>query len=537
MKDQRAGRYGALSRNFRKREPASSFNGITEGFVVDTNDPQQMGRLRVWCPSLGDNSNTNIGDIPWATYMSPLGGFDRTSTRGRGDDTDNISIGPIAYGMWNIPNEGASVVVTCLDGDMSRRIWMGCIHGQYFPHTLPHGRFLDGYEGPQTSEEQPIYPLYVEQAIAFNNQLDSHEYASRGANKQAAALDDEISNSDESVSSTVKDSAGTGYRTSRSDPDALYDNTAGNLESSVYSWTTPGFHSISMEDAADGCRIRVRSTHGAQVLIDDTNERIYIQSAKGNTWIEMDEAGNIDIFGQETVSVRSRGDVNITADKAVRIAGKEGVHISSNGVFRASAGTIDLKSVSDMVVESTSSTLTLKASAVIDIEGSGITNTASGAFGVTAGTGDMSFSTSFAFVDPLASLSGGNYFGQSFATSSISMTSIASHTHPYTWTDPGGAGNTSPGSYSGGGAGSASPPGSTAGTAQAAYFSNRVPDHEPFARQYLDLSLSDNDGSTLSFPADGNFLPLSEYDYESGEIGRGSQQRGIVFDRNDNWRR
>ena len=25
---------------------------IVEGFVVDTSDPEQMGRLRIWCPAL-----------------------------------------------------------------------------------------------------------------------------------------------------------------------------------------------------------------------------------------------------------------------------------------------------------------------------------------------------------------------------------------------------------------------------------------------------------------------------------------------------
>ena len=59
-----------------------TFDNLTIGVVVDTNDPQQMGRLRVLCPTLGDTEDQNLGVIPWAMYVSPLAGANSIGTRG-----------------------------------------------------------------------------------------------------------------------------------------------------------------------------------------------------------------------------------------------------------------------------------------------------------------------------------------------------------------------------------------------------------------------------------------------------------------------
>ena len=45
--------------------PVSETNDlITIGVVVDTNDPQQMGRVRVVCPMWGDNYHSPVEDLP-----------------------------------------------------------------------------------------------------------------------------------------------------------------------------------------------------------------------------------------------------------------------------------------------------------------------------------------------------------------------------------------------------------------------------------------------------------------------------------------
>ncbi len=89
-----------------------AFYGVTIGTVVDTNDPQQMGRVRAVCLALNDDSNALIKDIPWASYATPFGGTVQEGTMGR---NDNPSSGPVAYGMWGIPKIGSQVLIMCLD--------------------------------------------------------------------------------------------------------------------------------------------------------------------------------------------------------------------------------------------------------------------------------------------------------------------------------------------------------------------------------------------------------------------------------------
>ncbi len=90
----------------------SLFLGITTGRVVSTNDLQQMGRIYVHCPELGDPPNLRPEDfesLPPCTYLSPLAGATASETM-RGSDEYQTS-GPVPYGFWAIPKVGALVAV------------------------------------------------------------------------------------------------------------------------------------------------------------------------------------------------------------------------------------------------------------------------------------------------------------------------------------------------------------------------------------------------------------------------------------------
>ena len=98
-------------------QPHSSFKavpGVTLGMVVDVNDPQQQGRLRVACPALNDpnpsSESFNKETVPWALFAPGFAGV--SLLEGRGPD-EIQSEGPVAYGEWNRPSKGA----TALDRD------------------------------------------------------------------------------------------------------------------------------------------------------------------------------------------------------------------------------------------------------------------------------------------------------------------------------------------------------------------------------------------------------------------------------------
>jgi phage baseplate assembly protein gpV len=327
---------------------------VTIGFVVDTNDPQQMGRIRAVCPTWGDSYGTPINDLPWALYITPFGGQTTVGTRGAGIQS---SEGGIAYGMWAIPKVGAQVLIMCVDGDPQHRVYLGCMYDQFTPHTMPHGRWkYDDHPalekssssskpyGPYTSREGFIEPLAenLREAFAFKNE-PNFEWRTRAADYQAAAIDVSHLNGvygDAADDKQVKESGWVstqGYQISRTDPQAPTSVTDKNYDNMVYSWTSPGFHSMSMDDRQENCRVRFRTTGGHQIILDDTNERIYIQTAQGRNWIEMDQAGNIDVFTTNKVNIRSRKDINLTSDASIRMHAKKGIHMYSGEEIRMHA--------------------------------------------------------------------------------------------------------------------------------------------------------------------------------------------------------
>lgn len=473
-----AGKYGPLNKNHKRRDSNFTFSGITIGNVVDTNDPQQMGRLRIACPTLGDVGYKAVKDIPWATYASPLAGVDSVSTRGRAKD---VSIGPVSYGMWSIPNVGSSVLVACIDGDTKHRVWLGCVHGQFLTHTMPHGRYVDGVDGPSTSEEQPINPLSASQAAAFQSNFTAPEYATRGSDGQVSAIDNEIINSEDSEISATADSGRAGYRISRNDPTARYGSTGYNKEALIHSWTTPGFHSLSMDDSDDNCRIRIRTTHGAQIILDDSNERIYVSTANGKSWIELDEAGNIDVYAEKRISMHSKQDFNIQSDAAVRITGKQGVHIHSDTELRMTSKGDSHIQVGGILHLNTTAAMKVTAESMAILTTTTFDVTATTSFNLFGAAGNLKSS------GPL-SLSGTPLNLNGTLASSPTVVPVVADTSD-------------------------------------AWLSMRVPDHEPWPRVVM-TDAADGDSGNTQTPQFG-----------SGDASVGKVERDETITRNINWKR
>lgn len=364
---------------------------ITIGTVVDTNDPQQMGRLRIVCPQWGDQWDSPVEDLPWALFSTPFGGTTQLGSRGPGIDS---STGSVAYGLWAIPKVGAQALVMCVDGNPSTRIYMGCIFDQYTPHTLPHGRYMyDEHPalpttsstplpvGPVTSSEGEIQPLSRNLHRAFGTTSTNEEFKTRGADYTATAIaTEQLDLTFSKVADDFKVSSGTwsstqGYSPSRLDPHAETTLTDTNRDSTVYAMVSPGFHAISMDDRQENCRMRLRTTSGHQILMDDTNERIYISTAEGNNWIEMDQCGNIDVFSTRRVSIHSADDISLKSDQTVRISGNEGVHINGKVINLQSTEAVNVK---------VGTTLVINAGSEIQVQSGDIGMKSSGTLRLTA---------------------------------------------------------------------------------------------------------------------------------------------------------
>ena len=112
----------------------STYN-LIDGVVVDTSDPQQMGRVKVWCPAIdGARDQYSVINLPWANYVSPLAGQTLNYPAGA---EGAITPGFQSYGFWAIPKVGATVLVAILYGDVNRRYYIGSTFGDHGNRSLP----------------------------------------------------------------------------------------------------------------------------------------------------------------------------------------------------------------------------------------------------------------------------------------------------------------------------------------------------------------------------------------------------------------
>lgn len=570
--------YGAID-NSKSSDFDEQRMSISVGRVMDTNDPLQMGRLRVFCPGL-DNPGAKVGDLPFAIYCSPLAGHQQVQSRGPEDGV--VTTGPVAYGMFNIPKVGTDVLIAHLNGDPNLRFWFGALYGLSLSNTLPHGRYTfnnpnagsGDLDGPLSSAEQPIQPLYKNQttqytrtsAIASNDggvglpPRKNFEWRVRGADFQGSGLGNIQKNlpgqkvasmsDDRNFSYTEED--GTkfhqgnftqGSALSRIEPNATYDpgvvDGGQNLDPQTYSWTSPGFSSIALDDRPENCRIRIRTGTGHQIILDDTNERIYISTVDGNNWIEMDQDGSVDIYAARRVSIHAAMDVNITSDQTFRVYAKEGIHMTSGGDIRITAtGNTELNSTGTTNIASTGN-MSIQTSAELDVNSSANTNIQSGADVNVLSTSNVNVEGS------TVNILGDNTLKLSSTTTSVlgnNTTVTGSETMMVTGlaTIIQGATtlNMSSGFFNGDHftqtSGSPVTDASSADSATSAtvpnpkeaYFTNRVPEHEPWGRIMMKQGSTDQDS--------GNNFTL-ELSYTDPNVGR--MELGQTIPRNSRWHR
>lgn len=495
-----------LSRELTKRNklPQDPYR-FAIGTVVDTADPLELGRICAQCPTLKDPDIKDLDGTnmpPWADCLMPFGGHSGTMARGPEAQTSD---GEIAYGFWSRPAVGSQVLILQMGG---YRICLGNMSiFSFFNHTLPHGRHInvDSYiVGPMTSKEQEINPLYDNIHSAFGK---SYEYISRGADYQTTAVPEDLINKTGSFHPDDKNVVvelpnknkfiySQGYGQQKRD---VTSNSV--TESQTYSWVTPGFHSISMDDRFENCRMRFRTTTGHQIILDDTNERILINTNGGKSFIEMDSNGNIDIHAERHLAFHSNKDMSFTSDGRIRFRAQKGIHMLSDTDIRLNSTTDTHIRTTNVKIDASGSiynnvadSVHIKAQTSINIESTNVNTKASTNINLTSGT------------------------SLNFTSSTILFTATVGY-----FNGPVPALQASPASTN---------------ACLYAFSTNRVPfrinaENVPWSRSMLNMIATDKDTSSNSI----NYYDYDnmEHSYESVNVGK--VELGETIPRNNRWRR
>jgi hypothetical protein len=214
-----------------------------------------------------------------------------------------------------VPKAGALCIVGFLYNDSNRRVYLGSYFRDHGNRSLPVGRNRsDVGPAPLSDTYEPIEPQNASLNAQFQGKLTASEALTRGAYERAVAQD-----------KTHKDGA-EGYQADLVQPK---DAGVAQYDSQSYVLTTPGRHSIIMQDNPATGRLRLKTAAGHQVILDDANERIYVSTAAGASWIELDQDGRIHAYAADSFSLSSGGSINLSAVKSVNIQAGEGVNIQA----------------------------------------------------------------------------------------------------------------------------------------------------------------------------------------------------------------
>ena len=295
---------------------------LVEGIVIDTSDPQELGRLKVWCPSL-DGDNVRAETLPWVRYVSPLAGQAYDYPAG---GTAGKAIGPVSYGMWAVPKIGAEVMIGFLYDDPNQRVYMGSFFRDSGNRSLPAGR--NGAGAPTSDTFDPIEPQTSNLSTQFQGKLATSIARTRGVYERQAAQAANEKTTEEGYSTRVVAAPEGGLNA---------DPLVSTLDPQTYSITTPGRHAIIMQDDPKFARVRIKTAEGHQVILDDANERIYVSTAHGKSWIELDLDGHVHVYAAESISVSSGKDLNLSALGSVNISAGANFNVGAAGFARISA--------------------------------------------------------------------------------------------------------------------------------------------------------------------------------------------------------
>lgn len=296
--------------------------GFYTGVVKRNDDTQKMGRLQVWVEEFGGDPED---DSSWITvsYASPFAGT--TSIYEQGNNVKDYEDTVKSYGFWAVPPDlNARVVVGFLGGRLDKGLWFACLYQQGTQVSVPGIPARNTYGG----ENKPAAPKNKKDKDTDYEKFVEHKPMSNALNQQGLAGD--------SVRGTTSSSA------SRESP------------SKVLGILTPGQHQFVMDDGdSDGNNklIRLRTTNGTQILLDDTAGHVYLITKTGETWLELSADGRVHLYGTGDISVRSEKNINLYADADINIEARQAINMKSN------SGNINLEAGLDLSTSAGSNTV------------------------------------------------------------------------------------------------------------------------------------------------------------------------------------
>lgn len=370
--------------------------GPYEAIVKNNNDTRRTGRMQVYISALGGIPDDTRSWIP-VKYLSPFLGTTDKSLLDKNEDTAMFS-----YGFWaTLPDPGSKVLVMFIQGNRNDGVIVGSLIDDVANHMTPG--FASSKKWIMTDEVTTAIGSTYQPDVdylpvtEFNTKVerDSRQTGTiyRPVNielakilKAQGLLGDTIRGHSFSTPQRENNSAVFGISTpGRGDKDPATDselktrmkNGEATAEDLQIKKRFPG-HSLVLDDGdseGNSKLVRLRTSTGHQILLDDTNKLMYIATGNGNAWIELSEHGKIDIHTEDSISIHStnninmyaKNDINLEAGTNVNIKSMSGINLDTNNLSSIAQG--DTKLTSGATSHINSGTSHLETSTAIHMNG------------------------------------------------------------------------------------------------------------------------------------------------------------------------
>ena len=313
------------------RQDADLDMGIYIGEVIVTpKDESHSGRIPVYIPMLSKDRNDPRGYFN-CYWSSPFAGT--TPSAKVGPQKEKYQDTMKTYGMWMVPPDpGNFVLVIFGDGKKKNPIIIGCMFPDQMQNMVPGN--------PAGTTFGTDIPLPIAEKNRGSDDKSQGKNVARPLNPYIAypIIKQGL------IKDPVRGTTSAGAR--RESPSQVYGIlTPGPMEPNVDTGAMDGTnriggHSFVMDDHLDQRHIRLRTAGGAQLLLDDTNEIVYVINSPGTAWVELAKDGSINVFSDEDLNMRSTSNVNIRADHTVNIDGGKRVNINA-GLLESAGSNVD----------------------------------------------------------------------------------------------------------------------------------------------------------------------------------------------------
>lgn len=343
--------------------------------IVSHLDPKYMGALEVQLLHEVGNDDDE-GQLHQVKYLSPFAG--QTSVDFIGEDPDDYDNTQKSYGMWAVPPDvGNVVMVIFVDGDPRKGYWIGCVPDMAMNFQVP-GHAATSFHVDGIEERVPVaeYNKIAQASTLDPTQIKKPASPLQDILLEQGLLKDDIRGITTSSARREVPSAVFGISTPGpidKNPGAKKGRFGKSEHRVAHGFVSRlGGSSFVMDDGDDKFLrktpasegppeyaaveqgetdgkpdilhnelVRIRTRTGHQILLHNSEDLIYIGNARGTTWIELTSNGKIDIYAEDSISMHTKGDFNVTADKNINLTAAANINLKAgtNSNFTAGSNT------------------------------------------------------------------------------------------------------------------------------------------------------------------------------------------------------